>query len=154
MSPADFRCVLDKKLSPTTIKKFAAEIGDVWGDACGRNRGIFVLDPPDGKTYGESQSTIHIADFLCVSQKVLDLVYWRYLRRGHWCLLSLQTVAACQRPGARLMWGPSSHQMGKRPTSTFGIQHLVDHTDNPASLTEAYIVCRCTTSSVVGVRHV
>lgn len=74
VSPADFRCVLDKKLSPTTIKKFAAEIGDVWGDACGRNRGIFVLDPPDGKTYGERQSTIHSVHSLCISRRCLTLI--------------------------------------------------------------------------------
>jgi hypothetical protein len=30
---------------------FKEQIGDVWGAACGRNRGVFVLDPADGNTY-------------------------------------------------------------------------------------------------------
>ncbi len=45
-------CQLDPKVKPSTILDFRTEVGEMWGSACGRNRGVFVLDPPDGKTYG------------------------------------------------------------------------------------------------------
>lgn len=46
------RCQLDPKVNPSTILNFRTEIGEMWGSACGRNRGVFVLNPPDGNTYG------------------------------------------------------------------------------------------------------
>jgi hypothetical protein len=46
------RCQLDPKVNPSTILNYRTEIGEMWGSACGRNRGVFVLDPPDGNTYG------------------------------------------------------------------------------------------------------
>lgn len=51
IDPGQFRCKLDPKVTPETVMEFRSEIGELWGGACGRNRGIFVLDPPDGKTY-------------------------------------------------------------------------------------------------------
>lgn len=54
IDPGQFRCKLDPKVTPETVMEFRSEIGELWGGACGRNRGIFVLDPPDGKTYGEA----------------------------------------------------------------------------------------------------
>lgn len=52
IDPANMRCQLDPKVNPSTILNFRTEIGEMWGSACGRNRGVFVLDPPDGNTYG------------------------------------------------------------------------------------------------------
>lgn len=44
-------CGLDPKISSSTFPDYLDEIGNIFGAACGRNRGIFVLDPPDGHTY-------------------------------------------------------------------------------------------------------
>ena len=49
---SDMKCVLDPKVTEDTIMNFRVEIGELWGQACGRNRGVFVLNPPDGNTYG------------------------------------------------------------------------------------------------------
>ena len=51
--PSNFKCALDPKVTAESIMNFREEIGQMWGDACGRNRGVFVLNPPDGHTYGE-----------------------------------------------------------------------------------------------------
>ncbi|CAN0338704.1 unnamed protein product, partial [Laminaria digitata] len=45
-------CELDPKLTETDFPFFIPDIQGNWGQACGRNRGVFVLDPPDGHTYG------------------------------------------------------------------------------------------------------
>jgi hypothetical protein len=34
-----------------TFLSFQDEIPQIWGYSCGRNRGVFVTDPPDGHTY-------------------------------------------------------------------------------------------------------
>ena len=44
-------CRLDKKINEKTFASYVDEIGNIFGSACGRNRGIFVTDPPDGHTY-------------------------------------------------------------------------------------------------------
>jgi hypothetical protein len=48
---SDYVCKLDEKVNKHTFKNYAKEITSIWGSACGRNRGIFVSNPPDGKTY-------------------------------------------------------------------------------------------------------
>ena len=53
---ADFsklKCRLDPKVNQKTFDDYVAkdEIGSIFASACGRNRGIFVLNPPDGHTY-------------------------------------------------------------------------------------------------------
>ncbi|CAM9844822.1 unnamed protein product [Choristocarpus tenellus] len=50
--PSLFKCELDPKLTEEDLPFFVKDIERVWGSACGRNRGVFVLDPPDGHTYG------------------------------------------------------------------------------------------------------
>lgn len=50
-----FSCELDPKLTEADFPFFVPDIQGNWGQACGRNRGVFVLDPPDGHTYGEGQ---------------------------------------------------------------------------------------------------
>ena len=52
IDPGTFKCSLDPKLNESSFGDYSKEIGEMWGAACGRNRGIFVLDPPDGHTYG------------------------------------------------------------------------------------------------------
>lgn len=49
--PSQFKCELDPKLTAEDLPFFIPDIKGNWGDACGRNRGVFVLDPPDGHTY-------------------------------------------------------------------------------------------------------
>jgi len=44
-------CGLDPKINAWTFESYLDEIGNIFGSACGRNRGIFVTDPPDGHTY-------------------------------------------------------------------------------------------------------
>lgn len=48
------RCQLDPKVTAESILNYRTEVGEMWGSACGRNRGVFVLDPADGHTYGAS----------------------------------------------------------------------------------------------------
>lgn len=48
---SQYRCVLDNKVNVNSFASFKDEINGLWGTVCGRNRGIFVLDPPDGHTY-------------------------------------------------------------------------------------------------------
>ncbi len=50
--PVTFRCELDPKLTEKDLPFFIPDIQGTWGSACGRNRGVFVVDPPDGHTYG------------------------------------------------------------------------------------------------------
>lgn len=38
-------------VNPSTYLNYKDEISQIWGSSCGRNRGIFVSDPPDGHTY-------------------------------------------------------------------------------------------------------
>ena len=64
VDPSDMRCQLDPKVTEATILNYRTEIGEMWGAACGRNRGVFVLDPPDGNTYGV------IGTHLCVLEWV------------------------------------------------------------------------------------
>ena len=45
-------CGLDPKINVDTWSTYLDEIGNIFGSACGRNRGIFVLTPADGHTYG------------------------------------------------------------------------------------------------------
>lgn len=51
--PVTFHCELDPKLTEADLPFFIPDIKGNWGAACGRNRGVFVLDPPDGHTYGK-----------------------------------------------------------------------------------------------------
>lgn len=44
-------CGLDTKINIDTFPDYIGEIGNIFGAACGRNRGIFVIDPADGHTY-------------------------------------------------------------------------------------------------------
>ena len=46
-----YKCILDTKVNTETFESFIPMIQGMWGYTCGRNRGIFVLDPPDGHTY-------------------------------------------------------------------------------------------------------
>jgi hypothetical protein len=47
----ELQCHLDSKVNPETWASYLTEIGFVFEAACGRNRGIFVTNPPDGHTY-------------------------------------------------------------------------------------------------------
>ncbi|CAM9723368.1 unnamed protein product, partial [Ectocarpus fasciculatus] len=51
LDPGSFRCELDPKLTEKDLPFFIPDIQGTWGSACGRNRGVFVVDPPDGHTY-------------------------------------------------------------------------------------------------------
>ncbi|CAM9592783.1 unnamed protein product, partial [Scytosiphon promiscuus] len=51
LDPVNFRCELDPKLTHEDLPFFIPDIQGTWGSACGRNRGVFVIDPPDGHTY-------------------------------------------------------------------------------------------------------
>jgi len=44
-------CGLDEKINVETFSDYVDEIGNIFGSACGRNRGIFVTEPADGHTY-------------------------------------------------------------------------------------------------------
>ena len=44
-------CRLDRRINVDTFSDYLGEIGNIFGSACGRNRGIFVIEPPDGHTY-------------------------------------------------------------------------------------------------------
>lgn len=52
LDPVTFKCELDPKLTEKDLPFFIPDIQGTWGAACGRNRGVFVVDPPDGHTYG------------------------------------------------------------------------------------------------------
>ncbi|CAM9160424.1 unnamed protein product [Phaeothamnion confervicola] len=52
VDPKYFRCQLDPKVTTENFPFFYPDIQRMWGAACGRNRGIFVLTPSDGHTYG------------------------------------------------------------------------------------------------------
>lgn len=56
LDPVTFKCELDPKLTEKDLPFFIPDIQGTWGSACGRNRGVFVVDPPDGHTYGEFNS--------------------------------------------------------------------------------------------------
>lgn len=46
------KCVIDDAVLNTETLAHMKDIGlTFFASACGRNRGAFVLDPPDGKTY-------------------------------------------------------------------------------------------------------
>ena len=45
------RCGLDPRINAQTFEAYVGEIGNIFGSACGRNRGIFVTTPADGHTY-------------------------------------------------------------------------------------------------------
>jgi hypothetical protein len=47
-SAAPMECHLDPKINAETWTSYIDDVGDVFASACGRNRGIFVTDPPDG----------------------------------------------------------------------------------------------------------
>lgn len=47
----DLQCGLDPKLTANNFGDYVEEIGNIFGAACGRNRGIFVIEPADGHTY-------------------------------------------------------------------------------------------------------
>lgn len=55
LDPVTFHCELDPKLTVENLPFFIPDIQGTWGAACGRNRGLFVVDPPDGHTYGERE---------------------------------------------------------------------------------------------------
>jgi hypothetical protein len=63
MSTDKVRCVIDRSvLNKHTYKDFDAGIGLwVFAPLCGRNRGAFVLDPPDGGSYGCAEFPDHFA---------------------------------------------------------------------------------------------
>lgn len=46
-----YNCRLDSMITPENFLSFQTEVTNIWNGACGSNRGIFVLDPPDGQTY-------------------------------------------------------------------------------------------------------
>lgn len=48
---SNYICSLDTKVNPSTYLSYKDEIPQIWGSSCGRNRGVFVTDPPDGHTY-------------------------------------------------------------------------------------------------------
>mmetsp|Transcript_27775 Transcript_27775/g.67591 ORF Transcript_27775/g.67591 Transcript_27775/m.67591 type:complete len:567 (-) Transcript_27775:88-1788(-) len=51
-APTAPKCVIDDAvLNPKTLKDMEDIALSFFASACGRNRGAFVLDPPDGKTY-------------------------------------------------------------------------------------------------------
>eukprot|EP00457_Paulinella_chromatophora_P003750 gb/GEZN01003758.1/.p1 GENE.gb/GEZN01003758.1/~~gb/GEZN01003758.1/.p1 ORF type:complete len:598 (-),score=96.03 gb/GEZN01003758.1/:275-2068(-) len=45
-------CQLDPKVNADSWPSYKDEIGNLFASACGRNRGVFVVNPPDGHTYG------------------------------------------------------------------------------------------------------
>lgn len=49
----EMKCGLDPKVNADTFAAYVGnhEIGFLLESACGRNRGIFVTNPPDGHTY-------------------------------------------------------------------------------------------------------
>ena len=47
-----YNCQLDSKITEDNFAQYATETASIWSSACGANRGIFVLDPADGQTYG------------------------------------------------------------------------------------------------------
>lgn len=51
---SEFHCSLDPKVNEENFASYAEDIEGIWGYSCGRNRGIFVLEPPDGQTYCKS----------------------------------------------------------------------------------------------------
>lgn len=46
-----YNCRLDSMITPENFKNFQTEVTNIWNGACSANRGIFILDPPDGQTY-------------------------------------------------------------------------------------------------------
>lgn len=48
---AELHCGLDPMINVDTWSSYLNEVGFIFGSACGRNRGIFVTNPPDGHTY-------------------------------------------------------------------------------------------------------
>jgi hypothetical protein len=42
---------LTSLVNPDTYLSYRDEIPQIWGYSCGRNRGVFVSNPPDGHTY-------------------------------------------------------------------------------------------------------
>ncbi|CAM9879634.1 unnamed protein product [Chrysoparadoxa australica] len=44
-------CILDPKITAENLPFYLKDVTMMWGSACSRNRGVFVLDPPDGHTY-------------------------------------------------------------------------------------------------------
>lgn len=46
------KCIIDENvLNPETLEDMQNIALSFFASACGRNRGAFVLDPPDGHTY-------------------------------------------------------------------------------------------------------
>ena len=46
-----YQCMLDPKITEENFRSYEDEINTIWNALCSDNRGIFVLDPPDGQTY-------------------------------------------------------------------------------------------------------
>jgi hypothetical protein len=53
IDPSTYTCSLDPKVTEENFASHRQDIEGIWGYSCGRNRGIFVLEPPDGQTYCE-----------------------------------------------------------------------------------------------------
>ena len=46
-----YNCRLDSLITSKNFMNFQTEVTNIWNGACGANRGIFILNPPDGQTY-------------------------------------------------------------------------------------------------------
>lgn len=46
-----YYCQLDSQITAENFRSMQSLILDTWQDTCSENRGVFVLDPPDGQTY-------------------------------------------------------------------------------------------------------
>lgn len=46
-------CILDRSILNEETLPYLRDVGlSIYASACSKNRGAFVLDPPDGHTYG------------------------------------------------------------------------------------------------------
>ena len=76
-----FKCELDPKLTEKDLPFFIPDIQGTWGSACGRNRGVFVVYPPDGHTYGAVGCVGNFCYvFFCYSRSVVVVVVVVILR--------------------------------------------------------------------------
>lgn len=71
IDPSEFKCELDPKLTEQDLPFFIPDIQGTWGSACGRNRGVFILDPPDGHTYGERYLSTQRGKMACFDSQRL-----------------------------------------------------------------------------------
>jgi len=65
IKPAQPQCLLDRDLVNADTLPMMKDIGlSIFASACSKNRGAFVLHPPDGQTYGCLQFPDDILDLV------------------------------------------------------------------------------------------